>query len=477
MSSTTTTTAADMSSSSDSEDDVMSSSGGGKRRRLPPSTFANDPEVLKMVSEFGANNEHSDYSDAENGRKRSRRDDDDDDEDCYSESASSSDNDDDPPPPAQQQPPPPVQNDYSSDDDEETMERRRQQLLPVEDGLYEGNKLDDLDLRYQQLCRRFMQSHRSPVRLLLDECDFDATLSHEEAIGGADLGRKGYATFEQVTQRIKALMDELFEVEEALHNRNVNLKRPNDIYFNTNRVFDGAIEQTFVQMRHLVDLMWQHARTSTQMRRMVAGIDVPISTDDLIRNYSVQKTKKNLNLRTITFFLEQASLRRLRKQRPQSGKDDVHLYEPLILDGYTTVSFKRTGTLADWIASWTRADVFPDLFAAFCSQPGTLTTAIKYLETTEDSRFPFYEVSEFVHGFENCYVDTKLCKAYFYEDNPQDTARLVRISTDRRVGRNTHTTAGRTAPPPRRQAGEELVQCEPPQPRLRHRSRCQDVDL
>ncbi len=225
---------------------------------------------------------------------------------------------------------------------------------------------------------------------------------------------------------------------------------------------DGAVAESFNQMRHLLDLMLQHTETAIKMRRISSGVNVPMSLDELIRNYRSERNKQNATLKAITFFLEQAASRRLRKLRPESGKNEIYLYEPLVIDGYTTVSFSRVGTLDAWSVAagggggggWkTNHHAGLPISCAPTAIPTSSTPsaqrrrrcprpaselwferltfnssyrkATRYLESTEDSRFPFYEVSEFVHGFENCYVDTMECRAYFYADNPQGTSRLV----------------------------------------------------
>jgi len=329
--------------------------------------------------------------------------------------------------------------------------------------LYVGDVGDELDVQYKRLLQRYLLGNRSPYKVLLDELDIDVTLCEEEATSNAaaNEGKKGYARPENALRKLKEMLDEIVNLELAMHRRHVNMRKPEDIFFNANKVHDGAVAESFNQMRHLLDLMLQHTETTIKMRRISSGVNVPMSLDELIRNYRSERNKQNATLKAITFFLEQAASRRLRKLRPESGKNEIYLYEPLVIDGYTTVSFSRVGTLDAWsvAAGGGGGGLKTNHHAGLpiscaptaiptsstpsaqrrrrCPRPASelwferLTfnssyrKATRYLESTEDRRFPFYEVSEFVHGFENCYVDTMECRAYFYADNPQGTSRLV----------------------------------------------------
>jgi hypothetical protein len=304
----------------------------------------------------------------------------------------------------------------------------------------DGNSdMSRIRARYQRLLKRYLDSDRTPYSILLDECDFDVRLSHDEALRGTGLGKSGYASAGEVTKRMCTLMDELVDVELAMHRFNVKTqgnggnggggvdkaKQANAVFLSVNRVFEGEVSESFNQMRRVLDLMFTAVRACFELRGVAGGVNSAITTKEMIRNYRSDRATQNINLRAITFFLEQASLRRLRKMKPQGPRDETWLYEPLVINGYTTVSFRRVCTLEAWVNEMVRADIYPDLFNALCSKATTLPNARRYLETTEDSRLPFYEVSDYIHGFENCYVDTFACKAYFYADNPRETRGLV----------------------------------------------------
>jgi len=184
--------------------------------------------------------------------------------------------------------------------------------------LYVGDVGDELDVQYKRLLQRYLLGNRSPYKVLLDELDIDVTLCEEEATSNAaaNEGKKGYARPENALRKLKEMLDEIVNLELAMHRRHVNMRKPEDIFFNANKVHDGAVAESFNQMRHLLDLMLQHTETTIKMRRISSGVNVPMSLDELIRNYRSERNKQNATLKAITFFLEQAASRRLRKLSP-----------------------------------------------------------------------------------------------------------------------------------------------------------------
>jgi len=151
--------------------------------------------------------------------------------------------------------------------------------------------------------------------------------------------------------------------------------------------------------------------------------EIDRSVKDLMRTYTMKTGKQSDVVKLCIYFLELAYSHGFRKEVVK-GKD-VMLYEPRIIDGRTTVSFRQYGKLSEWFHRAISPDVAPDLFAILYQRSGTATTVLKYLEDTFDSRLPRYVISDYIHGFDNCYVNVHDCAVFFYEDNPPDMHKYV----------------------------------------------------
>ena len=93
------------------------------------------------------------------------------------------------------------------------------------------------------------------------------------------------------------------------------------------------------------------------------------------------------------------------------------------------MSYRKIGTLSEWLYEMSRADKYMDVFAQVCKvrrpvpnqllTPKQFMSSIEtYIENTPDIRMPFYEVNRDIHGFENGFVNVDTAEVFFYDDNP-----------------------------------------------------------
>lgn len=281
----------------------------------------------------------------------------------------------------------------------------------------------NLDMQYDLLMRTFVDNGGNMVALLKQQFDFDMTLSHSHAIEGRDSGRRGYATQDEIIELIEKRMVSTFDLEAAMHRRTLDMDKAVQVFQNTCKVHDGAMAANFCLIRNIINSCTEMVKYAFNGRKILGGVAVDATLEHELRSYRIDRHKRTMNLRAVDFYLEQAFSRNLRKL--VCDKAETQLYAPIVIDGHTTVSFRCIGTLKAWVGHYVRSDLYPDLFDAFVTKAAMLPQVTAFIEGTNDSRFPFYVVSEHIHGFANGYVDVLTSRAFFYKDSPPDMLSLV----------------------------------------------------
>lgn len=223
---------------------------------------------------------------------------------------------------------------------------------------------------------------------------------------------------DDVSARYQEYMMELFDVEEEL----ARCDDCGDALMAFNAVnkanaIEGDYQMKFDTIRQLLWQLFNMAQTLAPVNAIAGGAtcaSLGCSNKDLIRSFRNPRGQLSLIVKAQLFFLELAYKRRLRKQKIEGAKTIYKLFQPLIISGHTTVSYREVGTIEEWVQSVISPDANPDIHAILCSKAATLPSVISFLEKTPDSRLPFYEVTEGAHGFMNGYVLAKTNTVVFY---------------------------------------------------------------